>query len=47
MRNRINNGLTAGDGGKALEQEYQKVQQPKTAQKENTIEPPVLKKPEQ
>jgi hypothetical protein len=44
MRNRINEGLTKGDGGKALEQEYQKVQ---TVQKEKTAEAPVLKKPEQ
>ena len=44
MRNRINEGLTKGDGGKALEQEYQKVQ---TVQKEKTAEAPVLKKPEE
>ena len=43
LRHRINAGLTNGDGGKALEQEYKKVNAP---QKEKTVEAPVLKKPE-
>ena len=43
LRNRINAGLINGDGGKALEQEYQKVNAP---QKEKTLEAPVLKKAE-
>ncbi len=40
MRNRINAGLSNGDGGKALEQEYQKMN---TKQKE--LDAPVLKAP--
>lgn len=43
LRARINDGLNKGDGGKALEQEYQKI---KTPEKEKTPETPVLKKPE-
>lgn len=43
LRHRINAGLTNGDGGKALEQEYKKVN---ASQKEKTVEAPVLKKPE-
>ena len=43
MRSRINNGLANGDGGKALEQEYQKINAP---QKEKTVEAPVLKNTE-
>ena len=54
LRARINQGLTRGDGGKALEQEYQKIKTPEkelsaeTEKKieEKIIEPPVLKKPE-
>ena len=44
VRDRINDGLAGGDGGKALEQEYQKI---KTPEKEKTIEPPVLKSEQQ
>ena len=38
LRDRINQGLTNGDGGKALEQEYQKAKSPK-----KELEAPVLK----
>lgn len=40
FRDRINNGLTNGDGGKALEQEYQKMNTPR---KEAELAGPVLK----
>ena len=49
FRDQINDGLTKGDGGKKLEEEYQKINSPEKDQKlekEKQIEAPVLKKPE-
>ena len=50
FRDRINDGLNKADGGRALEQEYQKVQtapeKEQTVEKDKQIEAPVLKQAE-